>query len=79
MKISVEYYGQLEELVGKKNEEVYFSEPINLEGFKTQMLEQNASLNKMQLSLAVNNAFTDESTVLKNEDKIAVMPPFAGG
>jgi molybdopterin converting factor small subunit len=77
MKLKIEYYGQLAEECGKSEETLELS-AATLAELKKQ-LENMYSFQNIALTLAVNNQFVEENYPLNPEDKIAVMPPFAGG
>ena len=80
MEITLKYFGIIADITQKK-EEVFFIE----EEFKTLKLLQSKIEIKypkilvINYAIAVNKKFLQNDILLKNNDVIALLPPFAGG
>jgi molybdopterin synthase sulfur carrier subunit len=79
MRVKVEYYGQIAELIALQQESVELELGITIFGFVENLKLRAPQLESMRISVAVNGAFTSLDTVLKNDDNLAIMPPFSGG
>ncbi len=54
--------------------------PISIAVFKEVLFEQYPSLRDLKtLSFAINNAYTNENTMVSNQDELALIPPVSGG
>ena len=79
MKITLKYYGEISEVLNKKEEDLIISSPISLNDLKKQFLSSSKKLNVMTIKIAVNNALIEHNIALKNNDVISFLPPFSGG
>lgn len=80
MTIIVKYFGLIAD-VTKSNEEIITTEKAD---FSTKDLLENLThkypdLNENLFVIAVNKMIASDNLVLKNNDTIAILPPFAGG
>tara|TARA_R110000737_G_scaffold352064_1_gene396494 strand:- start:49172 stop:49414 length:243 start_codon:yes stop_codon:yes gene_type:complete len=80
MTITIKYFGRIADITNK-NEEEFISEDTSL---STGSLINNlqliyADLRNATYVLAVNETITKVDVQLKNNDIIALLPPFAGG
>lgn len=78
MTVTIKYFGAVEEVTGIVEESLAIDESRSLEAIKQQLLSKYAGMNELSFQLAVNQTLT-ESTMLKDGDEVAVLPPFAGG
>lgn len=80
MKITVKYFGIIADITQKK-EEVFFVDDESNTVKKMQLkLEINyPKILVINYLIAVNKKFLQNDIVLKNNDIIALLPPFAGG
>jgi molybdopterin converting factor small subunit len=79
MKITLKYYGEISEILDKKEETISLSTIVSLYDLKKQFLAKSVKLNSIPINIAVNNELTDQDVFLKNKDTISFLPPFAGG
>ena len=80
MEITVKYFGIIAD-IAQKQEEVFFIED-ELNTFKLLQSEIDIKYPKIldiNYSVAINKKFTNCDVVLKNNDIVALLPPFAGG
>ena len=79
MKITLKYYGEISEILDKKEETISLSTIVSLYDLKKQFLAKSVKLNSIAINIAVNNELTDQDISLKNKDIISFLPPFSGG
>ena len=77
--IVVKYFGAIAEKTKSQGEEVSFSD-LPLQQLLAS-LEQKYELNQFSFSVAVNQKIVQNAVnyILKSEDVVALLPPFAGG
>jgi sulfur-carrier protein len=77
--IAVKYFGAIAE---KTNclEEIFSESEMGLDNL-LQKVEQKYQLSSLQFSVAINQKMIQnmEQLILKNNDVVAFLPPFAGG
>lgn len=81
IKVYVQFYGQLREL-GKNNEVlIEIDENSNCRDLLNKIEKDFPKFQRFRkyVICAVNNEFIDESYILKEGDKIAILPPVSGG
>lgn len=77
--ITVKYFGAIAEKTNSKSEEFLFSElPLSQ---LLDSLEKKHQWSSMTFSVAVNKTIITnaENCMLKSNDEVALLPPFAGG
>jgi len=80
MTITIKYFGLVADITQKKEEHISFeSEDFTLKQLQSILEEHYPELKNMTYSFAVNQSLTQLNEVLKNNDEIALLPPFAGG
>lgn len=80
MEITVKYFGIIADIT-QKNEEVFVIDE-NLNTAKKLQLKLEVNYPKLlviKYSIAVNKKFLQNDVLLEKDDKIALLPPFAGG
>lgn len=80
MEITVKYFGIIADIT-QKNEEVFVIDE-NLNTVKKLQLKLEVNYPKLlviKYSIAVNKKFLQNDVLLEKDDKIALLPPFAGG
>ena len=78
MKLKIKYFGMLSEIAEKDSEFLELN-PISVSELKKVLQERYPKFITMNFKIAVNHSLVDESASLKNNDEIALLPPFAGG
>lgn len=68
-------FGRLKEILGSDLE----LEAENSEELLIQLNEKFPQLKDLKLRIAVNQKIISENTELKNNDVVALMPPYSGG
>lgn len=78
MKLSVKYFGMIAEAIGKSEEQLEITEN-SVSGLDTFLKNKYAKLESINYKFAVNKALVEGIERLKENDEIALLPPFAGG
>lgn len=78
MILSVKYFGMIAEAIGTSEEQLEITEKsvLELDAF---LKNKYAKLEFISYKFAVNQSLVDENELLKENDEIALLPPFAGG
>ena len=81
MKIDLKFFSIIREIVGSKEMPMEISPGMTVEGLLEELLNRYPGLEPYERSLmvAVNRDFADVSTILKEGDEVALMPPIGGG
>jgi sulfur-carrier protein len=77
--IAVKYFGAIAEKTSCLEE--IFSESDMALDLLLEKVEQKYQLSSLQFSVAINQKMVQKNTelILKNNDEVAFLPPFAGG
>ena len=80
MEITVKYFGIIADIT-QKMEEVFFiaDESNTLKSLQSKIEMKYPKILVINYSIAVNKKFLQNDILLKNNDIIAFLPPFAGG
>lgn len=78
MTLDVKYFGMIAEWVGTSENELEFS-GSNVFDLKTQLEASYSQLKGISLQVAVNHQIASVDQTLNENDKVAILPPFAGG
>ena len=73
--IKIISFGRLKEILGSDFE----LEAENSDELLNQLNEKFPQLEDLKLRIAVNQTIISENTELKNNDVVALMPPYSGG
>ena len=77
MKINLLFFGQAADLTGMAARD--FSGVNNTKELNEKLIELYPALQTIKYSIALNRKIVRENTELKNEDTVAILPPFSGG
>ena len=78
MKITIKYFGQVAEKVGKSEEVLGLENKISVEELKQRQVQKYGIPDPGAIQIAVNMDL-DPKVELKEGDEVAFLPPFAGG
>jgi molybdopterin converting factor subunit 1 len=80
MKIRVLFFGMARDIANMNSVELEVDEDSNVSSLRA-VLEKNYPKfsNSHEFSIAVNEEYAENATVLKNNDVVAVIPPVSGG
>jgi molybdopterin converting factor small subunit len=76
MQIEIMSFGQLAEITGAA---AFFAEASDSEQLKLVLAERFPALKDRKYALAVNKQLITSTTILKENDIVALLPPFSGG
>ena len=80
MEITLKYFGIITDITQKKEEVLFIDDDINtLKKLKAMLEIKYPKTLVINYSISVNKKFLQNDILLKNNDIIALLPPFAGG
>lgn len=80
MKLKILAFGISKDIVGSRQLEIEIQAGATTEDLRDFLLEKYPSFQKLAtMGIAVNNEYSQEETVLKEADEIALIPPVSGG
>lgn len=80
MKIKTLFFGITTDLVGTSQLEIDVQENTSIKAFKDILKNEFSSLEHIQTyAIAVNEAYAEDTDVLKPGDVVAIIPPVSGG
>lgn len=75
--MQIKTFGKLTEIV---NKDLNLSFPVSMVVFRQQLEKEFSDLQQTVFKIAVNGQIINEATfVIKENDSIALLPPFSGG
>ena len=77
MKVKVIFFGILNEITGKKN--LYMSDIQSSAELEKKLFELFPKMKKVNFKMACNKKIILGNFNFKNNDEIAMLPPFSGG
>ncbi len=77
--ITIHYYASLRDLRGCAQETLSTEAESALQLFDELQRDQKLPSNRSHLKLAINDEFQAWETSLRSGDRVAFLPPFAGG
>jgi molybdopterin synthase sulfur carrier subunit len=80
MNVTLKYFGLLADITQLKEEQFSFDEEtISVSVLKSKIENSYQNMQNTTYNIAVNQTMSDLKTVIKDNDVIAFLPPFAGG
>lgn len=76
-KMTIKLFGIFAEKIGSRQIDIPFCN--DLETLTQYFSKAYPDLNQFQFAVAVNREIVHQNCLLKNEDEIALLPPFSGG
>lgn len=70
-------FGMLEEITGFKERQLIGKQ--DTDQLRIWLNDEFPVLQKIDFVISVNRKLINQNTVLKNEDEVALLPPFSGG
>lgn len=74
--VKVLYFGAAQELTGKSSEELIAGDTASL---RRVIIEKYPSMRNLSFRIALNRNLLREESLLRENDEIAILPPFQGG
>jgi len=78
MILRLKYFGMIAEAIGINDESVEISGD-SITDLDTVLKNNYPKLNSLNYSFAVNQTMTNDDVIIKENDEVALLPPFAGG
>ena len=78
MKLNVKYFGMIAEWAGSEIGQLDFS-GTSVAELRSQIEKLIPGLNSASYQIAVNHVIATDEAIITLGDKIAILPPFAGG
>ena len=75
-KVRVLYFGAAQEIAGKADEELTARDTASL---RREILDRYPAMRNISFRMAVNMTLLREESDLRDNDLIAILPPFQGG
>jgi len=75
-KVRVLYFGAAQEIAGKADEELTAGDTASL---RREILDRYPAMRNISFRMALNRTLLREDSDLKENDLIAILPPFQGG
>jgi molybdopterin synthase sulfur carrier subunit len=79
MMLTIKYFGAVADVTQKQEEQFQFENVNSLEGIQSELKARYPDLQKITYSFAINKSLANENATLKDNDELALLPPFAGG
>lgn len=80
MTITVKYFGLVADITHNNEEQLFIeSEVMTLKQLQSKLEKQYPELKNTTYTFAVNQLLSQSNEPLKNNDEIALLPPFSGG
>jgi len=80
MTLTVTYFGLITDITKQPKEQFFLEEEtVSLYFLQSKIEEKYPSVAELNFTIAVNQSVVTNDTVLKENDSIALLPPFAGG
>ncbi|MDP6908258.1 MAG: MoaD/ThiS family protein [Flavobacteriales bacterium] len=79
MKLNVNYFGMIAEWTGCSNQTIEINRTGTVGSLRNQLQHDHENLGSISYQIAVNHQIAANEIELKEQDEIAVLPPFAGG
>ena len=79
MEIKCQFFGQLTDITNKKEYVIELQENALLSDLASALFLQFPLMKEIPLKYAIDEAFVQESHLLKSQEEVFIMPPFAGG
>ena len=79
MKLTIKYFGMIEEAAGKSEEKINFQSSISVDELKSHLEYTYPSIKEKNFQIAVNQTLANGSQLISEDCEIALLPPFAGG
>lgn len=79
MKITVLFFGQTAEIIGEREVEMSFDEPMIASVVFAEIIEKYPKLSENKLLFAVNQTYATGDEIINNGDELAIFTAVSGG
>jgi sulfur-carrier protein len=77
MQVKVLFFGVLSEVAGTDCR--HYSDVLSTDGIKMRILDEFPEIQHYNYRISLNNEIINSDMSLKDNDEVALLPPFAGG
>lgn len=77
--MKVLYFAHLKEIININEEQITLNQDYSVLNFKQYLVEKHPELKVETFQVAVNEEFVQESSVITDQDVVALIPPVSGG
>lgn len=77
--MKVLYFAHLKEIININEEQITLNQDYPVLNFKQYLVEKYPELKDETFQVAVNEEFVQESSVITDQDVVALIPPVSGG
>lgn len=79
MKVTVRFFAQFREIIGKKQKEVEIEDDMTLHDIISRLRTEYPNLKKQKIIVSLNHKYAHPEEILKHDDEVAIFPPVSGG
>ena len=79
MKVNLKYFGMVSEITDTPEESFEIANPFESSDLRDLLERKYTDLHHTKYKMAINQSIPNGSIGLKENDTIAILPPFAGG
>jgi len=79
MKVLVYFFAQSREIVGESQQEFEIDDGSDVTRLLNVLVRQFPGLKKLDIRVAVNSDYAENSHLLHDGDEVAIIPPISGG
>jgi len=79
MTIRLKYFGVISEITQIEEEVIHMEAHMDVQKLQNLLMDKYAQLNSVSYKVAINESIENENIELKENDLVALLPPFAGG
>lgn len=77
--MKVLYFAHLKEIININEEQITLNQDYSVLNFKQYLVVKHPELKDETFQVAVNEEFVQESSVITDQDVVALIPPVSGG
>ncbi len=77
--MKVLYFAHLKEIININEEQITLNQDYSVLKFKQYLVEKHPELKDETFQVAVNEEFVQDSSVITDQDVVALIPPVSGG
>ena len=77
--MKVLYFAHLKEIININEEQITLNQDYSVLNFKQYLVDKYPELKDETFQVAVNEEFVQESSVITDQDVVALIPPVSGG
>ncbi len=79
MRVQIYFFAQSREIVGDTQRSFDLAEGADVAHLLARLLQQYPDLQHLDIRVAVNSEYAENSQILHDGDEVAIIPPISGG